>query len=210
MKIKPVFLAKVVVFAAAFFAVLSIVPNWKIVFGYGNGGGGASCGDTAPGSAPYLLSAIPLGNGRIQLHWSDAVNPATYYLVTFGTKPGQQLYGNPNVGPQGTTTYTVGSLPGGRRFYFKVRAGNGCTPGAYSNEVSAVSNGPAAGGVPVGFAPGVLGAHTQVTPAPTPSGFVLGATPAPTTIPTFTPTGSAASCGFFCTLGNFFGHLFGH
>jgi hypothetical protein len=53
------------------------------------------------------------------------------------------MYGNPNVGGQGTTSYTVGSLSPGKRYYFTVQAVNGCSPGGFSNEISAVSGGTA-------------------------------------------------------------------
>jgi Fibronectin type III domain len=214
-KIHPV-AVKVLLTGAAVFAVAAIIPNSSMVFGYGSGGGDGlsdgrgnlqACGDSKPDGAPVLLSAIPSGSNQVQLRWSGPSNPVSYYLVTFGTKPGEQLYGNPNVGPNGTNTYTVNGLPGGQRFYFKVRAGNGCMPGDYSNEVSAVSGGLALGGVPTGFQAGVLGAETQVTPTPT-AGEVLGGTPTPTT-EVVSPPVQPSNGGFFDGVINFFRHLFG-
>ena len=49
------------------------------------------------------------------------------------------IYGNPNIGSQGTTSYTVGSLSSGKKYYFVVKAINGCTPGSFSNEVSTIA-----------------------------------------------------------------------
>ncbi|PIQ72993.1 hypothetical protein COV86_00005, partial [Candidatus Roizmanbacteria bacterium CG11_big_fil_rev_8_21_14_0_20_35_14] len=69
-----------------------------------DGGGGETavaqpsvCNDQKPGSAPLLLSAVSNGVNSITLNWAKANDPTSYYLVTFGTKPGEQLYGNPNV-----------------------------------------------------------------------------------------------------------------
>lgn len=141
--------------------------------GGGGGGGGGSgtpstpaCNDQKPGNAPVLLSAVSNSANSITLTWAGAEDPVSYYLVTFGTRPGQQLYGNPDVGGNGTASYTINSLQGGRTYYFKVRGGNGCMPGDFSNEVSGVVTGGfiAQGKTPSGFAPGILGAGTEITP----------------------------------------------
>ncbi|MBI3577561.1 fibronectin type III domain-containing protein, partial [Candidatus Gottesmanbacteria bacterium] len=152
--------------------------------GGGGGGGGASapvCNDTKPGSAPTLTGASG-GTNSVTLTWAEGKDPMSYYLVTYGTSPGAQTYGNPNIGGKGTTSYTVSGLAGGATYYFKVRAGNGCMPGDYSNELSATPGGGGIAGPAAGFAPGVLGAATQETtpsaelsPTPTPEeGQILG------------------------------------
>jgi len=156
----------------------------------GNGGSGVSdgrsdglggqtpvCNNAKPGSAPTLFSALG-GINNVTLKWTEAVDPLTYYLITYGAKPGAQTYGNPNVGGKGTTNYTVSGLSGGITYYFQVRAGNGCAPGDFSNEVSATTLGTAiAGETPAeGFSPEVRGASTDITPTETvtPSPEVLG------------------------------------
>lgn len=118
------------------------------------------CNDTKPGSAPTLLSAIA-GFNSVTLTWSKAVDPVSYYLMTFGTSAGSQTYGNPNVGGKDTTSYTVNGLSGGATYYFRVRAGNGCAPGDFSNELSAAPTGGFIEGIPVGFEAGVLGEATK-------------------------------------------------
>lgn len=117
----------------------------------------ASCDDSKPGSAPVLLSATVTGPNQVTLNWEEADSPVSYYLVVFGLKSGEMLYGNPNVGGAGTTSFTVNGLSGGTIYYFKVRAGNGCTPGDYSNELSAIPGGQVLTNTPGGFEPGVLG-----------------------------------------------------
>lgn len=163
-------------------AVYTITPEASASDG-GIGGGGVSdgrsdglagqtpvCSDTKPGSAPTLLSAIG-GVNSVTLKWTEAIDPLTYYLVTYGTKPGAQTYGNPNIGGKGTTGYTVSGLSGGITYYFRVRAGNGCAPGDFSNEISAAALGPSiAVETPAeGFTPGVKGTSADLTPTPTPS-----------------------------------------
>ena len=145
---------------ASFYATTHIVA----VASSSNGGGGSagppSCNDTKPGSAPTLISAVG-GTNSVTLTWSKASGEVSYYLATYGLGSGQQQYGNPNVGGSGTTTYTVQGLSGGTTYYFKLRAGNGCAPGDFSNELSATVSGGVISGPAAGFAEGVLGASTN-------------------------------------------------
>lgn len=99
------------------------------------------CYDPPPGSSPRLTSAVAKGSSQIVLTWTDAANPVTRYLLSYGLAQGQYIYGNPNIGGQGTTSYTVGSLSPGKKYYFVIQAINGCTPGNFSNEVSAIAGG---------------------------------------------------------------------
>lgn len=98
-----------------------------------------TCYDPPPGGTPQLVSAVSTGLNKILLTWTDAAAPVSYYLLAFGVAPGQYIYGNPNIGPRGTTTYTVGSLSTGKKYYFAIKAVNGCQPGNFSNEVSATA-----------------------------------------------------------------------
>ncbi len=140
------------------------------------------CNDTKPSGAPILLSAAS-GVNSVTLTWSKAASPVSYYLITFGTSPGNQDYGNPNVGGADTTSYTIKGLSGGTTYYFKVRAGNGCMPGDFSNELSANPTGGFVAGPPAGFAANVLGAATSAASLGSGnpnSGGVLGAKVSPT------------------------------
>lgn len=130
----------------------------------------SGCTDPAPGGLVELKTASPSGEYDVTLTWTDALDPVSYYLLSYGIESGKYLYGNPNMGGQGTTTYTVGGLTTGKKYYFVVRAGNGCTPGTFSNELSAV-----AGEIP--------------TPTPEPTD-----TPTPTPVPEIpTPTATHTS-----------------
>lgn len=95
----------------------------------------SACNDSKPGSAPKLLSA-EAGINSVFLHWSEASDSVTYYLVAYGLSSGVYQYGNPNVGGKGTSSYAVNGLSAGKTYYFKVRAGNGCAPGDFSNELA--------------------------------------------------------------------------
>jgi hypothetical protein len=191
---KKSFLVKTGLIAVIAMALFVVPANSKLIFGYGNSSAPSAptCGDQKPGSAPVLLSAVSSGANSITLNWAKANNPVSYYLVTFGTKPGEQLYGNPNVG--NTTSYTVNNLSGGKRYYFEVRAGNGCMPGDYSNELSSGATGGLIAGVPGGFESNVLGAQVG------PNGQ---------TSPRLPSTGHSPQLGFFQTIWHFISGLFG-
>jgi len=136
----------------------------------GSGVTSSVCNDTAPSSAPTLVSAVA-GTNSVTLTWTPAGNPKTYYLVAYGTSSGNYIYGNPNVGGSNTTSYTVNNLSGGTTYYFVVRAGNGCMPGPFSNQLSATPNGGFVAGPAAGFTQGVLGTSTEEA---TPAGEVIG------------------------------------
>lgn len=121
-----------------------------------------TCNDNKPGSQPVITSAIP-GINSVTLYWTQAADPVSYYLVAYGTTPGIPGYGNPNVGGRGASSYIVNGLSGGSTYYFKVRAGNGCSPGDFSSEVMAIPLGATVTGPAAGFSPGVLGVQENIS-----------------------------------------------
>ncbi len=139
---------------------------------------GSACNDPAPGSTPVLTSAVSSGDNQVTLTWTDASDPVTNYLVAYGIESGKYIYGNPNIGDQGVTTYTVGSLATGTTYYFVIAANNGCTSGDFSNELSAVPGGLAASSV---LSSNSDSAQASQTPSPTD-------TPVPTETVTPTPS----------------------
>ncbi|MBI2600187.1 tandem-95 repeat protein [Candidatus Daviesbacteria bacterium] len=122
--------------------------------------GAPTCNDAKPGSAPILLSA-QAGENSVTLTWSQASDPVTYYLVAYGLESGKVQFGNPNVGDKNTLSYTVRNLSGGVTYYFKVRAGNNCMSGDFSNELPATPTGSTTIGEATGFEEGILAADMQ-------------------------------------------------
>ena len=136
-----------------------------------------ACDDNSPGGKPVLISAVPKGNS-VTLTWSEAQDPVTHYLVAYGRSETEIEYGNPNVGGKGITTYTVGELTKGVKYYFKVRPVNGCRPGDFSNKLSAIPglsvNKSVVSKPNLSIYKPVLGINTSPTP------FVEAKTPTPT------------------------------
>lgn len=97
----------------------------------------AACKEPRPAAPPMLVSAISQDRS-VTLNWTEAQDPVTYYLAEYGTSKDNFEYGNPYIGPRGTTSSKIGELKNGVKYYFRIRAGNGCKPGKFSNTLSAV------------------------------------------------------------------------
>ncbi|MCB9813257.1 MAG: carboxypeptidase regulatory-like domain-containing protein [Pseudomonadales bacterium] len=97
-----------------------------------------SCGDQKPGDKnPWLYAATAQSGTAILLYFTPADDPVSYYAVEFGTESGKYIWGLTDIGSGGSRTYLVNSLQPNTTYFFKVRAGNGCAPGEWSNELSA-------------------------------------------------------------------------
>jgi len=102
------------------------------------------CGDQAPGAkAPWLYGAIPQDGSSILLYFTPSDNPVNKYVLEYGTKPGDYSYGVQDMGlnSRGQMTFLVKSLAPNTTYYFRVRGGNGCATGPWSNEISAKTKG---------------------------------------------------------------------
>lgn len=95
------------------------------------------CGVSAPGTAPWLFAAVPQSETSILLYFTPADDPLDHYSLLFGTASGNYEFGADNIGGKGTGTYLVKSLRPNTTYYFKVRGGNGCAPGPWSQELAA-------------------------------------------------------------------------
>jgi len=103
-----------------------------------------SCGNQAPGAkTPWLYGAITQNSSSILLYFTEADNPVTKYVLTYGAKSGEYQYGVQDMGvnERNQMTYLVKSLSPNTTYYFKIRAQNGCATGNWSNEISAKTKG---------------------------------------------------------------------
>ena len=103
-----------------------------------------SCGDQAPGGkVPWLYGAIAQDSGSILLYFTEADNPVDKYVLEYGTKSGDYPYGvlDMGVNSRSQMTFLVKSLSPNTTYYFKIRGGNGCATGEWSNEISTKTKG---------------------------------------------------------------------
>ncbi len=102
------------------------------------------CSDQSPGTkAPWLYGAIAQDSGSVLLYFTEADNPVNKYVLEYGTQSGNYPYGVQDMGvnSRGQMTFLVKSLSSNTTYYFKVRGGNGCATGTWSNEISVTTKG---------------------------------------------------------------------
>jgi hypothetical protein len=111
--------------------------------------GSPVCENVPPGvKAPWLFGAISEGWDSIRIYFTDGDDPLDHYVLEYGEESGKYIYGSTNIGSRGVGSYLVKSLKPATTYYFRVRAGNGCATGKWSNEILAKTG-------PLGF-PGQL------------------------------------------------------
>lgn len=119
-----------------------------------NGGGGSSttnpsvCGDQKPGLPYNLLAAAGPGDGQATLTWGPPLGPVSDYSIVYSDDTNVQKWGVVSTG--NSRDYTISSLAV-TKYYFWVKAVNGCMPGDYIGPVSVGGTGGP------DFGPAVLG-----------------------------------------------------
>jgi len=94
------------------------------------------CNDSKPSSAPWLYSAITQNNTSVLLNFTKVENNVDKYAIEYGLKSGNYIYAAGNIGDANTNSYLVQYLLPNTTYYFRVRGGNGCATGDWSNEIS--------------------------------------------------------------------------
>lgn len=101
---------------------------------------GPTCTDQPPGDKiPWLYSAIANNYQSVTLYFTESDLPVSKYILEFGTKSGQYEFGSQDLGvnQRHQMYYKVNHLRPNTVYYFRLRAQNGCSPGKWSNEISA-------------------------------------------------------------------------
>lgn len=98
----------------------------------------ARCTDQKPDHAPNLFQ-IDTTDTKATLYFTPVNNAVSYYSIIYGYVKNDYSFGvSFNHGPyEGVINYTINELSPNTKYYFGVRAGNGCAAGKWSNTVSA-------------------------------------------------------------------------
>lgn len=97
----------------------------------------SSCGYAKPDSTPDLFQ-IDSSNNSLTLFFTPSSGNRDRYYISYGVKEGEYNYGYEfENNESGVVSIAVRSLEKNTRYYFRVRAGNHCQPGDWSNELSA-------------------------------------------------------------------------
>lgn len=98
------------------------------------------CNTTSPGTkTPWLYAAVPQSSTSMLLKFTQAADPVDHYVLEYGTKSGEYKWSAGNIGNKDAREYLVKSLLPNTKYYFRIRAGNGCAVGGWSNEISAIT-----------------------------------------------------------------------
>jgi photosystem II stability/assembly factor-like uncharacterized protein len=93
------------------------------------------CATSAPSSIPDLFQ-IDAATDKAKLYFSPVMNDTDRYYISFGLKPGDMQFGTEVVSnASGVMSYTIDHLSPRSTYYIRVRAGNGCATGEWSNEM---------------------------------------------------------------------------
>lgn len=95
------------------------------------------CTDTIPlGRVPWLYQANPVDSTSIIFRFVNWQSPVDHFAVEYGVESGNYQFAVGNIGNGETTSYTVQELNPNTTYFFRVRSGNGCATGSWSNELS--------------------------------------------------------------------------
>lgn len=92
------------------------------------------CSETPPSHSPDLFQ-IDTTKDNATLYFAPAGAPVTSYYIAYGLDAGTNHYGTEFTygNSTGVISHTIGKLAPGTTYYFKVRAGNECATGDWSN-----------------------------------------------------------------------------
>ena len=184
-------------------AMFSISTGAIMAYNEPSGWAAPECNSEKPQKA-WLYKVKSLGQGKYQLFW-DKADRATSWTIGYGISPGKYIYGLNDFGNDQSRNLIVNTFSN-KKFYFAVKANNGCTPGEWSNEwkvgsVGTVAATPAVKAVPAAVKKSVTA--PVVTQAPSAKETVKKTAPvvtqAPVTQQKATPAVPAvpAKKGFF-------------
>lgn len=108
--------------------------------GSSSGSSSPGCSDSKPSHAPDLFQ-IDTSKTQATLYFTPSGKPYLYYFISYATFPSAEQHGvqfNKN-NWDGVTSFTINSLSPHTSYYFKVRGGNGCMPGGWSNIMKATT-----------------------------------------------------------------------
>ena len=131
MKNKPVILV-------ALFSLIFIITAG---FSFPSATFAAQCTATKPDHAPDLFQ-IDVTKNSAKLYFTPVNNAVSNYTIVYGYERGDERFGVsfPYGVYQGVIDYTINHLAPNTRYYYKVRADNGCRNGYWSETLSARTN----------------------------------------------------------------------
>ncbi|MFZ3301975.1 MAG: carboxypeptidase regulatory-like domain-containing protein [Microgenomates group bacterium] len=95
-----------------------------------------TCSSTTPtGNSPWIYSASSNDSSSIILKFVNYQTPITHFVIEYGIKSGEYKYSVDNISKD-SSSYTITKLNPSTTYFFRIRSGNDCTTGSWSNEIS--------------------------------------------------------------------------
>lgn len=91
------------------------------------------CGSQSPGNRAPWIYAGESSTDAITLYFTEAESPFDQYYISYGYSDGDWRFGTSTGAYAGMRTFTISSLTPNTTYYFRMRAGNGCATGPWSN-----------------------------------------------------------------------------
>lgn len=122
--------AQTLTFTAAHFTTFTAVEQTS-----SSSSSSTHCGDQKPEGKPWIFQKNPTSK-NITIYWGP-INPITNYYIAFGTTSLAEGYGLCWLPPynNGVHRFTLNYLSPNTTYYIKVRGGNGCMTGDWSDVV---------------------------------------------------------------------------
>lgn len=103
-------------------------------------GAGGVCSNSSLGlTAPYITSATKVDSTSVLLKFTDWSVSVDHFVLEYGTKTGKYSYSATDISKD-QRSYLVKSLHTNTKYYFRIRANNGCAVGPWSDEETNVIN----------------------------------------------------------------------
>ena len=101
-----------------------------------------NCTASPPGTkVPEIYAAQPLSATSLRIYFIEPDQPADKLVIQFGTESGTYQFGADNIGySPGMRTFDVHHLQQKTKYYFQMRAGNGCAPGEWPSEFVGITS----------------------------------------------------------------------
>ncbi|MFZ3301085.1 MAG: carboxypeptidase regulatory-like domain-containing protein [Microgenomates group bacterium] len=101
----------------------------------------ATCSSTTPsGNSPWIFSANSNDSSSVTLKFVNYQTPITHFVIEYGIKSGEYKYSVDNISKD-VNSYTLEKLNLNTTYFFRIRTGNGCATGSWSNEISSKTKG---------------------------------------------------------------------
>ncbi|RPJ69147.1 MAG: hypothetical protein EHM20_16705, partial [Alphaproteobacteria bacterium] len=90
------------------------------------------------GLSTWIYSAVSNSSSSVTIKFTNWQSPVDHFTLEYGTKSGEYKYSVDGISKD-STSFLIEKLNANTSYYFRIRSGNGCAVGSWSNEISALT-----------------------------------------------------------------------